>query len=409
MLRRREFIRTGVVAAGVLAFGPRFWEQALASATRSGHGPYGPLGPPDESGIMLPKGFRSRVIARGGRPVPGTSYVWHIFSDGAATFRTADGGWILVSNAEVPTAADTGDAAPLLGSAGEGGASAIRFAPRGKIVRAYRILGDTSTNCAGGPTPWGTWLSCEEHPRGRVWECDPRGRRDAQARPALGVFTHEAACVDRKRGHVYLTEDTADGGFYRFSPRRKGDLREGRLEIASVRTDRRVDWLPVPDPAATGTPTRHQVPEATRFPHSEGIWYDHGHVYIATTGDSRIRRYNVRTGQLRVIYDPERLTDPPLTHVDNITVSRAGDLYVCEDGGADPFDIAVITPSPNRIVARLLKLTGPEHNDPEIDLSSEVAGVCFDPSGRRMYFASQRAFGLGAVYEVTGPFRRKRR
>ena len=170
---------------------------------------------------------------------------------------------------------------------------------------------------------------------------------DATPRPARcsGVFTHEAACVDRKRGHVYLTEDTADGGFHRFSPRRKGDLREGRLEIASVRTDRRVDWMPVPDPAARGTPTRHQVPEATRFPHSEGIWYDHGHVYFATTGDSRIRRYSVRTGQLRVIYDPEQLTDPPLTHVDNITVSRAEDLYVCEDnGGADPLDIAVITP-----------------------------------------------------------------
>jgi secreted PhoX family phosphatase len=407
MLRRREFLRTGVVAAGALAFGPRFWEQALAAPAEVGESPYGPLRAPDENGIMLPEGFRSRVIARGEQPVPGTTYPWHIFSDGASTFGTPDGGWILVSNSEVPGAPDIVGEVPPIGSPGEGGASAIRFTAGGEIEDAYRILGGTSTNCAGGPTPWGTWLSCEEHEEGMVWECDPLGEREGRPRPGLGVFTHEAACVDERRGHVYLTEDEGDGGFYRFTPSRKGDLGAGKLEIARVGSGSGVDWVPVPDPAATNVPTREQVPGSTQFRRGEGIWYDRGNVYVATTGDSRIHRYDVGTKKIEVIYDPAQLTDPPLTDVDNITVSRAGDLYVCEDnGGKDPFDIAIITPGPDRRVARFLKLTGPEHGNAETELSSEVAGVCFDPSGQRMYFASQRALVVGAVYEVEGPFRR---
>ena len=138
--------------------------------------------------------------------MPAPPIVWHIFSDGAATYPTGDGGWILVSNCEAP--AQTG-----------GGASAIRFSPDGQIADAYRILGDTNTNCAGGPTPWGTWLSCEEIDAGQVWECDPNGQKAAVAHPALGLFNHEAVCVDPDGKRLYLSEDEGDGGFYRFTPR----------------------------------------------------------------------------------------------------------------------------------------------------------------------------------------------
>ncbi|MGH2986923.1 MAG: hypothetical protein ACRDLO_09585, partial [Solirubrobacterales bacterium] len=93
----------------------------------------------------------------------------------------------------------------------------------------------------------------------------------------------------------------------------------------------------------------------------------------------------------------------------------SGDLFVCEDNGApDAFDICLITPGGRngrgrRTVARFAKVTGPQHGDPNTEASSELAGVCFDPRGQRMYFSSQRAYGPGVVYEVTGPFRRRRR
>jgi len=406
LLRRREVVSTGLTAAGALALGPEFWRAALAAPAEPGRSPYGPLRPPDRNGIRLPEGFRSRVIARGGRPVSGTRYSWHAFSDGAGTYKTEDGGWILVSNSEIPEAPGLPG---LPGGLGEGGASAIRFRANGSIDRAYRILEGTSANCSGGATPWGTWLSCEEIDEGRVWECDPRGRRRAKARPALGVFKHEAACVDRRSGRLYLTEDLSDGGFYRFTPRRRGDLTAGKLEIARVKRDGYVEWERIPDPLARRRPTRQQVPRATEFARGEGIWFDSGLVYLATTEDSKIRAYNTRTERIRIIYNAKRLANPPLTDVDNITVSRSGDLYVCEDdGGDDPFDIAIITPAPERRVSRFAKLTGPQHGDAGTEAASEVTGVVFNPSGRRLYFASQRAFGTGVVYEVRGPFRRER-
>jgi uncharacterized protein len=156
------------------------------------------------------------------------------------------------------------------------------------------------------------------------------------------------------------------------------------------------------------------VEGATRFQRGEGIWFDSGTVYLATTGDSRIWAYDTRRERMKVLYDPELIKNPPLTDVDNITVAkRSGDLFVCEDnGGEDPFDIAIITPQVDRRhgkrapkVSRFVKLTGPQHGDPSTEAVSEVAGVCFDPGGDRLYFSSQRAFGSGVTYEVTGPFR----
>ncbi|MGI8460677.1 MAG: alkaline phosphatase PhoX [Solirubrobacterales bacterium] len=405
MQTRRQFVRTGAVAAGALSFGPAFWAESLAAPAKAGAGPYGALGAADANGISLPAGFSARMIARGGQPVAGTSYVWHSFSDGAATYATPDGGWILVSNSEIPTPLDLPGIGPI-GEPGDGGASAIRFDADGSIASAYRILSGTSSNCAGGATPWGTWLSCEEIEEGMVWECDPLGETEAIARPALGVFSHEAVCVDPKSGDLYLSEDEGDSGFYRFRPSRKGDLSEGRLSIARVGKRGAVEWVPLPDPSAKSAPTRKQVDDSKQFKRGEGIWFDSGFVYLATTGDSKIRAYDTRKKKITPVYDPKRLADPPLKDVDNVTVARSGDLFVCEDNGdPDGIDIGIITPKPKRTAARFLKLSGATHGDPSTEASSEATGVIFDPSGQRMYFASQRAFGTGAVYEVSGPFR----
>ncbi len=358
-LRRREFISAGVAAAGTLALGPEFW-RSLAKPAKAGDGPYGPLRPPDALGLRLPEGFTSREIARGSAPVAGTGYIWHIFSDGSATYPTADGGWILVSNCESPTPVHF----PIsVGNPGDGGASAIRFSPDGEIADAYRILSGTSTNCAGGRTSWGTWLSCEETDDGRVWECDPHGERDAVVHDALGRFTHEAICIDKRTGFAYLSEDDGSGCFYRFRPQRKGDLSAGVLEVAVVRKNHTVRWIAVPDPSAAETPTREQVPEATRFKRGEGIWYDGGCVYLATTSDSRIWSYSTRKGTMRVIYDGEKLTDAPLTDVDNVTIHKpSGDLFVCR-GQRRPRCLQHRPRHPRRATAQGPADRGPVHED----------------------------------------------
>ena len=158
-------------------------------------------------------------------------------------------------------------------------------------------------------------------------------------------------------------------------------------------------WAQVPDPSAiTGGPTRNQVPGAARFTGGEGIWFDSGVVYFSTKGDNRIWSYDTRTSVLEVLFDGRESPAAGLTGVDNLTVSRSGDLFVCEDNGQEEFSIGIV--SREREVARFLTVSGSVH------AGSELAGVIFDPSGTRMYFSSQRgAGGTGAVYEVSGPFR----
>jgi secreted PhoX family phosphatase len=390
---RREFIGMGIGAVAVAGLGAAFWDDvfgAAGSAARSPRSGYGPRRPPNELGLRLPQGFESRLIARGREPVPGTGYRWHEASDGMACFPTDDGGWVLVSNSEVLV----------------GGASAIRFDAAGRTRSAYRILEGTTQNCSGGGTPWGTWLSCEEVMAGLVWECDPSGKRRALSRPAMGTFKHEAAAVDPRGKRVYLTEDLMDGGVYRFTPTRWHDLSEGLLEIATVGAGGAVTWSEVPDPAARRAATRDQVRGSTRFARAEGIWHDDGVVYISTTGDHCVHAYHIERERIEVIYDGLGDGPTPLLRVDQLTANHAGEVFVCEDIATEEIDVGLIDRAGR--VSKFLSVTGPIH------AGSELTGVTFDPSGSRMYFSSQRAYGKdgtpgpGAIYEVSGPFRGSR-
>ena len=107
---------------------------------------------PDANGLLIPQGFTSRVIATANQRVGSSNLLWHTDPDGAATFAAPDGGWVYVSNREfVP-----------------GGVNAIRFDATGSISTAYNILPGALSiiNCGGGITPWGTFLTGEEHDLG---------------------------------------------------------------------------------------------------------------------------------------------------------------------------------------------------------------------------------------------------
>ena len=402
---RRQFLQSGVFAAGGATAFPLF-ANATASAQAAGESPYGSLEgvAPDANGMILPPGFTSRVVAVAGEPVGDTDFEWHIFPDGAATFDDGNGGWIHTVNSEVFLA-------------GAAGVSAIHYDADGNIIDAYPLLRNSNSNCGGGPSPWGTFLSGEEvfASGGYLWECDPTGATEPKAHAAMGFFVHEAAAVDPVREQVYQTEDMLDGRLYRYTPDNYPDLSSGLLEVAAVADDESVSWIEVPDPSAAETPTRQQVPESTGFQGGEGIWYFDNWIFFSTKFNNKIHGIDLVNSTHTLLYDPNpedvAAGTAVLSGVDNLTVDAgSGDIFVAEDGGN--MEVVIITP--DGVVAPFARLVDQDN--------SEITGPVFNPRRDRLYFSSQRGpsprpigeinpmwvteerFG-GITYEVSGPFR----
>lgn len=384
-ISRRRFIRQGAAALTVGVVGNSI---VVPAARAAGADDFGPLQSPDSNGLRLPTGFTSRIVAQSGSLVGTTGHTWHGAPDGGATFSTGDGGWIYVSNAE--------------SFPGTSGVGAIRFASDGAIIDAYSILTGTWRNCAGGVTPWNTWLSCEEISFGRVYECDPfTPGSQGTVLPALGVFNHEAAVVDPINQQLYLSEDQSDSLLYRFTPSTYPDLSTGILEAAEILDPlgegpiapgqvRGLDWHVVPDPSGVTAATRAQVPAATPFDGGEGLWYEAGNVFLTTKGDNRVWRIDTSTNEIAILYDFATTTPNSLSGVDNVFASPTGDVFVAEDGG----NMEIVALTPTGQVKPIVEITGV--------LGSEVTGPALSPDGSRLYFSSQRS--PGTTYEVTGPF-----
>ncbi|HZC27456.1 MAG TPA: alkaline phosphatase PhoX, partial [Actinopolymorphaceae bacterium] len=429
--------------------------EAAPAARRDGTGRphrigYGPL-VDDPAGLLsLPAGFSYTLIAESGVTRLESGELTPSDPDGTASFARLDGGSVLVNNHEI----DGAEPFPVPHLAGlvydeqaNGGTTNLEVDRHGNRVREYVSLAGTHNNCAGGPTPWDTWLTCEEteavlgKPHGYVFEVDPHDRqRNREPKPikALGRYAHEAVAVDPHEGRIYLTEDAGNpnGLLYRFTPPRsalplrKGSLRAladdaGRLEalVATARgavvpdlsvatepgTTYRAQWVTVPDRDAATTPTRKQFADGqiTRSRKLEGMWWADGGAYFvasfarpadgsAVAHDGQVWFHDPRRGtielKLRFAYTPDD-QDNDADGPDNITVSPFGGVILAEDGEGASHLVGATASGEAFFFARN------DLND------SEFTGPNFSDS-RKILFANIQT--PGHVFAIQGPFTEQR-
>ncbi|MFC5751352.1 alkaline phosphatase PhoX [Actinomadura rugatobispora] len=460
--RRQILGRGGAVGAGIaftgaleqLFAGTASAAPAAAPAGRpaGGWAGYGPL-LPDPAGILdLPRGFRYRILSREGEPLRSGEGPVPSHADGMAAFRGRSGGVRLVRNHE--NRPDAEHRVPAVEGLtydpeGKGGCTALEVSAAGRVRGERVAIAGTAVNCAGGPTPWGTWLTCEESEdkagtngytkdHGFVFEVDPARPERGGAVPltALGRFQHEAVAIDPRDGVVYETEDAFEkpfGLFYRFLPDKPrgglGSLRAGgRLEALRVpgvtdlavvqepgTTFKDVRWVPVPDPLAKQTPIRFQDFGPGGITHGqklEGCYWGGDRLYFVCSFARRsegsqadhfgqVWSYEPRSRRLTlvIVFGPDTDVNTPGESPDNIALAPQGGLMVCEDGGGAQHVYGVTRGRTVYPVARNRQNTGTEQ-EPEW---GEFAGVTFSPDGRTMFV---NVYDPGTTFAVTGPWHR---
>ena len=453
-LSRRAFV--GGSAAAGLGFvfagsgSLAAFARPVAGATRTATG-YGPLVADPKGILALPRGFSYKLVARSGM-TPTADGVYPSDPDGMGVFRGSNGGSVLVTNHEnsgseaypVPEVDGiTYDPGAI------GGTSTIVVDVTGNRLRQYTSLAGTNNNCAGGITPWGTWLTCEETERragegrntlnhGYVFEVDPVSRAANVGKSPvplkfLGRYSHEAVAVDPRTSQIYLTEDAADphGLYYRWTPPAgfapgKNALRKlalsqggstaGRLQAMScyrdsehigdlseatgVGTRYQVEWVDVSDRDGVKASVRNQFAgdQITRARKLEGQWWADGGAFFvssfARTNDGSVHPHDGQvwfydptseTVTLKTIFGDNGKFDGP----DNITVSPHGGLILAEDGEGIQHLVGVTSQGKAYPLARN------EYND------SEFCGPAFSADGSVLFVNIQSP---GFTLAITGPW-----
>ncbi|WP_151773932.1 alkaline phosphatase PhoX [Streptomyces abyssomicinicus] len=453
--RRQMIARSGALGAGVVVSGAvaELFSVSAASALPLTEAGYGPLTPDPHGLLDLPKGFSYRVLSREGEALRSGEGQVPSHCDGMTALPGRKGRVHLVRNHENRTTAALG--VPTVEGltydpAAKGGCTLITLdGPDGAVVDERVAVAGTAVNCSGGPTPWGTWLTCEEtedkagvagyaKDHGFIFEVDPADPRRSGAVPltAMGRFQHEAVAVDPVHGLVYETEDAfvaPFGLFYRFLPDRPegrlGSLRAGgRLQAMRVpdlpdlsvvdepgASFGGVRWVDVPDPLAARTPTRLQdygPGGVTRGQKLEGCYWGGRSVYFvssyARTGEGsgadhhgQVWRYDpgARRLTLVIVFGPGSDVQLPGESPDNICLAPGGSLMVCEDGSGAQHVHGVTRRGEVYTLARNAQNIGTE----EAPEWGEFAGVAFSPDGGTMYV---NCYDPGTTFAVTGPWRR---
>lgn len=446
-LSRRMFTRSSVAA---LAFAGYASAGAAPGSYRNQVSGYGALQADPQGFLDLPRGFAYAVISSAGEAMDDGFVVPDNF-DGMGCFALDAERVALVRNHELslrhgdkgPAGTDPQLHAKLAKLAAFGRGADGRVLPGGtttmvwnlrtrRLEQQYLSLIGTSTNCAGGVTPWGSWLSCEETvvsapdvQRSHGWIFEVRADQPGLAKPvpltAMGRFRHEAAAVDPVTGAVYLTEDRDDGLLYRFLPKVPGKLDQGgRLQalvltsgLRDARNWKATDFVPGGrlaarwidldgvDSPADDLRRRGYAAGATLFARGEGI-------HLGTRGDGQREFFFTctsggpgRYGQIfRYVPDgPDggdlqlfvESTDPQLMdYADNLTVAPWGHLIVCEDRSGHQINhLRGVTPA------------GQTYTIARLNAATELAGACFSPDGQILFV---NAYAPGRTLAIRGPW-----
>jgi hypothetical protein len=458
---RREFIRNSSIISlgflGLYKFSASYgMEPQKVNSETAG---YGPLVKDPDGIFNLPKGFSYRIISKEGDTmsdglfIPGKP-------DGMATFSAGNNRTIIIRNHENSTNdfkhGAFGKKNELLSKVdakkfydfgngklpGIGGTTTLVYNHLSKKVESeFLSLAGTIRNCAGGPTPWNSWITCEEtvekadgvleKDHGYTFEvpasvngglADPTPIRD------MGRFNHEAIAVDPVSGVVYLTEDDQEGLIYRYIPNTPEKLLNGGklqalalVEQASfdtrnwrdlttprldVNKDYAVRWIDLDTIDSPDNDLRHRGFQqgAARFARGEGMWYGSNEIYFACTSggltkSGQVFRYKPSQyegtarekeapGMLELFAEPNDKSI--LKHCDNLTISPWGDVVLCEDND-HPFLVGI---TPKGEYYKLGENTG---------YFSELAGVVFSPDGSTLFVNIQHA---GLTLAIEGPWRK---